>query len=475
MKRIETAAAASPVPEKSGPPTQPEAATGRPARPHVKTTVPRQAESVNAGNVELRKAHESLQSHVLNLERQLAERTRELEDARLKAEQIKNARNLLLAGVSHEVRTPMNGVLSMADALLATSLDDTQRTYVDILHNSGEVLLRVINDIVDLAKVEAGRTDLEMECFDIRTLVKDVNALYGGLARDKGLTLTFSLGPGSAGIYQGDPVRLRQVLGNLISNAVKFTQTGGVAVLVEKLEGGDPFEVRLSCSVRDTGIGVAPDDMDRIFEPFTRASSSSQRIDGAGLGLAICRRMCELMGGGIRAESTFGEGSCFTFEFVVRQACKGEVPSCTALRATEATETLAIDDDLRILLVDDHPVNQIVLQTILSPLGLSTTVVENGELAVAACAKSDFDLIFMDIEMPVMNGADAARAIRDRERQLGLARTPIFALTANAMSHQALEYINLGMDGHIAKPIRAPAVLDALASVSRKRLRATLS
>ena len=359
------------------------------------------------------------------------------------AEAANRAKSDFLATMSHEIRTPLNGVLGMAQAMAADTLPETQRERLAVVRRSGETLLTILNDILDLSKIEAGKLDLEEVDFDIAEVAGAAIAAFGAVAAGKGVELDLRLGETASGVYRSDPTRVRQILNNLISNALKFTDSGQVRVVVER-QGG-VLELRVS----DTGVGIPADRLDTLFQKFTQADASTTRkYGGTGLGLAICRELAEIIGGDIRAESRIGEGTTFIVRLLIPR-----VGDAMALEAEEAAPRDWDAAKLRILAAEDNSVNQLVLKTLLSQAGIDPMVVADGAEALAAWREHDWDLILMDVQMPVMDGPTATRAIREAERARGRPRTPIVALTANAMAHQIAEYRAAGMDGFVVKPI----------------------
>ena len=373
-----------------------------------------------------------------------ARRAAEAQAAALEAAEAANrAKSDFLATMSHEIRTPLNGVLGMAQAMAAEALPETQRERLAVVRRSGETLLTILNDILDLSKIEAGKLELEEVDFDIAEVASATVAGFGAVATGKGVALDLRVADAAAGVYRSDPTRVRQILSNLISNALKFTEQGGVQVVVDRV--GEVVEMR----VRDTGIGIPPDRLDRLFKKFAQADASTTRkYGGTGLGLSICRELTEIIGVDIRAESTVGEGTTFIVRLLIAR-----VGDALALEAEEAAPRDWDAGALRILAAEDNSVNQLVLKTLLSQVGIDPMVVSDGAEAVEAWREHDWDLILMDVQMPVMDGPTATRAIRELERAKGRARTPIIALTANAMAHQIAEYRAAGMDGFVSKPI----------------------
>ena len=377
-------------------------------------------------------------------------------EARQAAQAANGAKTEFLATMSHEIRTPLNGVLGMAQVMAIDELSPVQRGRIDVIRKSGEALLLILNDILDLSKIEAGRLDLESAPFDIAGLTDGVAAIFVEAARAKAITFTCEVDDEVKGQYVGDVARLRQVLSNLVSNAVKFTEVGNVTLRVTKADDGLRF------IVSDTGVGISPDRAEKVFEKFVQAdSSTTRRFGGTGLGLAISREIVDAMGGAISVESTLGRGSTFRVDLPLSSST--DTDACPVQPATLA----AIDDavggaGLRILAAEDNEINQLVLRTILQQLGIEPTIVANGREAVEAWMAQDWDLILMDIQMPEMDGPTAARRIRALEQARGGGRTPILALTANAMRHQAETYLAAGMDGIVAKPIQISELMAAM-------------
>jgi signal transduction histidine kinase/ActR/RegA family two-component response regulator len=368
------------------------------------------------------------------------------------AEAANRAKSNFLATMSHELRTPLNGVLGMAQALTTERLSDVQRERVKIIRRSSESLLAVLNDLLDLSKIEASTLELEVGEFDLDHLVRGVVAAYRPLAEKKGLTFDFTIDAEASGRYDGDSARIRRILYSLADNAVKFTETGGVTLTAAREADGVVFRVT------DSGIGIAPDDLAHLFEGFFQADGGpTRRYGGAGLGLAICHEMTHLMGGTVEAISEPGRGATFVVRLPLAAAAH---PEASRADGREAEPRGA--GEVRVLAAEDNDTNQLVLKTLLAPAVIVPTIVENGRQALEAWESQDWDIILMDIQMPIMDGVAATSAIREREAATGRARTPIIAVTANAMTHQVVEYKAAGMDSMVPKPIDIAALFQAM-------------
>jgi signal transduction histidine kinase/CheY-like chemotaxis protein len=380
----------------------------------------------------------------------------EVINGQLNAEQANQAKSAFLATVSHEIRTPLNGVLGMAQAMAREPLAVDQAERLKVLRHSGATLLTLLNDLLDMAKIEAGKIELESLDFDPEALARDACDAFAGIAAEKGLDLHFET-DGEAGFYRGDPTRIRQILYNLIGNAVKFTDRGHVMVRL----GFGPAGFELV--VKDTGIGFSEQAKASLFKRFGQAdATTTRRFGGSGLGLPISRELAKLMGGDITVESRIGEGSVFRVMIPAPRATCSTIAAGPAV--TSATEDLvaSVSEPLKILVAEDNLTNQLVLRSLLGSAGICLEVVEDGLLALEAWRRRSFDLILMDINMPIMDGVSATRAIRAEERAGARARTPIIALTANAMDHQKHDYLAAGLDGHVSKPIDLTALFEAI-------------
>jgi CheY-like chemotaxis protein len=363
------------------------------------------------------------------------------------------AKTTFLATMSHEIRTPLNGVLGMIQVMQAEEMSDAQRERLAIVHKSGEGLTAILNDVLDLSKIEAGRLEVETVAFDLPELLAGCHHAFSVLAVQKGLAYTLSIAPEARGLYHGDPLRLRQVIGNLLSNAAKFTTVGAID-LSARVEGA-----WLTIAVADTGVGVAPRDIDRLFGKFSQLdATSTRRHGGTGLGLAICRDLCALMGGEISVSSAIDHGSTFT----VRLPADRLSPLPAARDQDRDRARGPPRAPLRVLAAEDNHVNQLVLKAILGQAGITPRLVANGAQAVEAWRDGAWDLVLMDVHMPVMDGVAAVHEIRRLEIAEARGRTPIIALTANAMSHQVKSLLSEGFDDHVAKPIDVVTLFTAL-------------
>ena len=375
----------------------------------------------------------------------------ELVEARDRAERANLAKSQFLANMSHEIRTPLNGVLGMAQVMERSDLGSPHREHLKIIRDSGETLLAILNDVLDLSKIEAGRLELDDHVFDLAETITAACRPFALLARQKDVAYVKEIAPEALGSWCGDSVRLRQVLSNLASNAVKFTHEGEIRLTVGATPEG------LTFTLSDTGIGIAPDRIASLFEKFVQAdSSTTRRFGGTGLGLAISRELVERMGGTLRMDSAPGKGSTFVFRLPFER-----------VDAVEYLAPVADEGDirsLRILAAEDNLTNQFILRALLESAGVDLHTVANGREAVDAFHADEYDLILMDVQMPVMNGVEATRAIRERESEHSLSPTPILALSANVMSHQLDEYARAGMDGVVAKPVDAGKLIEAIAA-----------
>ena len=373
--------------------------------------------------------------------------------AKAAAEQASQTKSAFLATMSHEIRTPLNGMLGMAQAMQADGVAPRHANRLRIIRGCGETLLAILDDVLDLSRVESGQLRIEAYEFDLEHVARGAVATFAAQAEKKGLAFEVRIDEGAKGVFVGDPVRVRQILYNLVSNAVKFTDEGAVAVGVSYQQG------RLRLEVADSGVGVAPDKLDAIFEKFVQGdASTTRRAGGVGLGLAICRDLVALMGGELAVSSAPAMGSVFTVTLPIERAVK---PAALARRAP-APAPRRNARKVEILAAEDNEVNRLVLRTLLRQAGVSLTLVDNGAEAVEAWRLGRYDLVLMDIQMPVMDGLAATRAMRAEEAAGDRARTPIVAVTANAMPHQCAEYRSAGMDLVIAKPLQAAQLFETI-------------
>ncbi|MDB5447362.1 MAG: sensor histidine kinase, partial [Phenylobacterium sp.] len=389
--------------------------------------------------------------------RELGRALYEAQRERLRAEAANAAKSEFLAVMSHELRTPLNGVLGMAQVMETDELTPKQRGRLEVVRRSGEALLVLLNDLLDISRIEAAKLELDDGLVDLKGLVAHTQCIYEPLAQAKNLGLRLRLLESAGGTRAGDPARVRQVLHNLVGNAIKFTESGRVTVMIS----GSAEE--LVFDVTDTGPGIAADRLATMFERFSQSDlSASRRHGGSGLGLAVTRGLARLMGGDLLARSELGEGSVFTARLMLPLA---QAPAAAWPQPEPAAEAAPADPQpdapvaegegcIRVLAAEDNPTNQLVLKTLLEQVGIAAHVVNNGEEALEAWRSAPWDLVLMDIQMPIMDGLAATRSIRAVEAAERRPRTPIIAVTANATANQAAEYMDAGMDGLVPKPIQ---------------------
>jgi PAS domain S-box-containing protein len=382
-------------------------------------------------------------------------------EAKVRAEAANQAKTEFLANVSHELRTPLNGVIALADALGKTRLDDRQQELVEIISRSSVALEGILSQILDLSKVEAGHVAIAAQPLDLVDQVRQAVEVLRGKAEDRGLWLRLESAPGAEGWFLGDAGRIRQVVSNLVANAVKFTETGGITVTLQVEDGAEGAPAAVTIAVVDTGIGIDPDVLPRLFERFTQADESiTRRFGGTGLGLSISRQLARLMGGDLLASSAAGAGSRFVLALpLARTADPAPPPPAPDAGALDA-------EGLRILLAEDHPVNRRVIELLLEPLGVTLTMAEDGHAAVEAFRAGGFDLVLMDMQMPHMDGLAATRAIRAAETATGAPRTPVIMLTANSFDTHRDQAFAAGADAFLAKPVTVDALMTAISGLA---------
>lgn len=381
--------------------------------------------------------------------------TRDLRQERERALEAARAKSTFIAVASHELRTPMNGLLGMAHALELSDLSPSQREQVELMIRSGDSLMHLLNDVLDLSRIETGRIELALADLNPRTLVNEVANAWRDAAAFKGLSLTVHIAPDLPETIHADDLRIRQVLTNLVSNAIKFTAVGGVSLDARPVQGPDGRRM-IAIAVADSGPGVPDHARERVFDSFTQADETVSRdYGGAGLGLSIARALARRMGGDLTLASS-ETGARFVFRFEAAEAVAAEVEPRRVLEAAPAL------DQVRVLMAEDNAVNQLVVRAMLEPLGVLLTVVDNGQDALEALGDARYDCVLMDINMPVMDGVSALEAIR--AGRVGAKPPPIIALTASAMAGDRERFLDMGFDDHLAKPIRPAELVTAIAS-----------
>lgn len=411
---------------------------------------------------------ERLASHVTELNEAqdaLNQKNRDVEKlseenhlSRLEAESANRAKSAFLASMSHEIRTPMNGIMGMLKLAEKTDLTDRQRGYINVAQTSSEILLQLLNDILDLTKIESGKIDIEKIDFSLRQLTDEVSALWHPRVVTEGLDYSVEIEATVEDCWKGDPTRVKQILYNLVSNALKFTARGSIKIFISQ----SPENDILHFEVRDTGIGIDTNQDVRLFEKFIQADASTNRqYGGTGLGLSICRQLVELMGGEIHFESELGKGTNFFFTLDLEQGDVEALPAREEARYIGQNFEISSHRDINILLVEDVEINQMVISSFLDVPELKLKIANNGREALEILESDSFDIILMDIQMPLMDGIETTQIIRQNET--AETHVPIVALTANAMKGDREKYIECGMDGYLSKPVNPVKLYTILA------------
>lgn len=403
---------------------------------------------------------------------EIIEKSQALQRAQEVADAANRAKSAFLANVSHEIRTPLNAVIGLTSVLSQSSLGPTEREMVDLIKSSGETLERLLSDILDVSKIEAGKLELSLGPMDLQATITAAAQLIGMRAEEKGIEFKVDFGPDTSGQFLGDRIRLRQIITNLASNAVKFTTSGRVSlkVDVDSNRPGRASDTWIKITVTDTGRGFDEETASRLFSRFEQADSSITRAyGGTGLGLAICKSLTEMMGGNIESRSTLGVGStfCITIPLIRLAVAKGPPALLSHQEADENSQTSETAAPLRVLMAEDHPINQRVTSLCLAPFNAEIVIAENGRIAVDDFKSAKFDIVLMDMQMPEMDGLQATRLIRQFEADGNLPRTPIAMLSANAMPEHVRAAAEAGCDHHISKPITPASLIEGIEEAMR--------
>jgi signal transduction histidine kinase/ActR/RegA family two-component response regulator len=382
-------------------------------------------------------------------------------EKREKLEHEKEMTELFLASMSHEIRTPLNGIIGLTEILDGTALTEEQKEFVSMIRESSNNLRVIVNDILEISKLNAGKMELESIPFDIEHKLYAAVGLYQTRIKEKSIICTHSVDPHLPKKLIGDPTRLSQVLTNLISNAIKFTPQGGRIDVDVQMVKKEEDKITLKISVSDSGIGLSREQQKKIFDAYSQASASTARKSGGtGLGLAISKKIIHSMGGELSVESEEGKGAIFYFTITLKESKEPVTKTETSVSTakSEKEHSAKVQKEINVLVAEDNPINQKLIQVVLQKLGLNVVLVENGQKALEARMSEDFDLIFMDVQMPVMGGVEATHKILEYEKEHQLKHVPVIALTANALPGDKKKYMDEGMDDYTTKPLDVKAI-----------------